>query len=196
MCSSPRSPVGVSNCQVWLLPHCRPPSRVMSQAKALMMRSMCAMSARVFLAALVRSAVGAAGLLQAAKRAAADEIENLLVKSLETARRQQALSWQLRTTCDLARLWQGQGRGDEALTLLQSIYDRFTEGFGTADLIHAKALLENLVASSGGRNGEGSSKRGRRPLAAGQRRGHDHVVFNLQPLNQSGTTIYARASKK
>ena len=96
-----------------------------------------------------------AGLLQATGRAAADEIENLLVKSLETARRQQALSWQLRTACDLARLWQGQGRGDEAMTLLQSIYDQFTEGFGTADLIHAKALLESLVANSGGGNGEG-----------------------------------------
>src|SRR5262249_22098544 len=85
-----------------------------------------------------------AGLLQAAGRAAADEIENLLIKSLETARRQQALSWQLRTACDLVRLRQGQGRGDEGLTLLQSIYDRFTEGFGTADLIRAEALLESL----------------------------------------------------
>ena len=88
-----------------------------------------------------------AGLLQATERAAADEIENLLIKSLETARRQQALSWQLRTGCDLVRLWQGQGRGDEALTLLQSIYDQFTEGFNTADLIHARALLEGLRAN-------------------------------------------------
>jgi predicted ATPase len=89
-----------------------------------------------------------ASLLQAAGRAAADEIENLLIKSLETARRQQALSWQLRTACDLVRLRQGQGRGDEALTLLQSIYDQFTEGFGTADLIHARTLLEGLRANS------------------------------------------------
>jgi predicted ATPase len=42
------------------------------------------------------------------------------------------------------RLRQGQGRGDEALRLLQSIHDRFTEGFGTADLIQAEALLESL----------------------------------------------------
>ena len=84
-----------------------------------------------------------AALLQATKRAADEEIEHLLVKSLETARRQQALSWQLRTACDLARFWQGQGRDDEALTLLQSIYGQFTEGFGTADLIQAKALLES-----------------------------------------------------
>jgi predicted ATPase len=89
-----------------------------------------------------------AGLLQAAGRAATDEIENLLIKSLETARRQQALSWQLRTACDLVPLRQGQGRGDEALKLLQSIYDQFTEGFGTADLIRAGALLESLRANS------------------------------------------------
>ncbi len=82
-----------------------------------------------------------AALLQTTGRATADEIEHLLVKSLETARRQQALSWQLRTACDLVRLRQGQGRGDEALMLLQSIYGQFTEGFGTADLIHAKTLL-------------------------------------------------------
>jgi predicted ATPase len=89
-----------------------------------------------------------AGLLQAAGRAADDEIEKLLIKSLETARRQQALSWQLRTACELVHLRQGQGRGDQALTLLQSIYDRFTEGFSTADLIHARALLEGLRANS------------------------------------------------
>jgi class 3 adenylate cyclase/predicted ATPase len=89
-----------------------------------------------------------AGLLQVNGRAAADEIENLLHKSLETGRRQQALSWQLRAACDLVRLWQGQGRDDEARTLLESIYDQFTEGFGTPDLIHAKALLEGLRANS------------------------------------------------
>src|SRR5262249_46187438 len=88
------------------------------------------------------------GWFQASGRAADDEIENLLIKSLETGRRQQALSWQLRTACDLARLWQGQGRGEEALTLLQSIYDQFTEGFNTTDLIHARALLEGLCANS------------------------------------------------
>jgi len=42
------------------------------------------------------------------------------------------------------RLWQGQGRDAEALTLSQSIYDQFTEGFGTSDLIRAEALLEDL----------------------------------------------------
>ena len=85
-----------------------------------------------------------AGLLQATGRAAADEIEKLLVESLETGRSQQALSWQLRTACDLVRLWQGQGRIEEALTLLQSTYDQFTEGFDTADVIQAEALLKSL----------------------------------------------------
>jgi len=85
-----------------------------------------------------------ASLLQATGRTAADEIEKLLVKSLETGQRQQALSWQLRTACDLSRLWQEQGRSQEALKLLQSTYGQFTEGFGTADLIHAEALLESL----------------------------------------------------
>jgi len=85
-----------------------------------------------------------AGLLRATRRTAADEIETLLVKSLETGRNQEALSWQLRTACDLARLWQGERRIEDALTLLQSIYDQFTEGFDTADLLHAAALLETL----------------------------------------------------
>jgi predicted ATPase len=90
-----------------------------------------------------------AGLLQVTGRAAADEIEELLIKSLETGRRQQALSWQLRTACDLSRLWQEQGRTQEALNLLQSTYVQFTEGFDTADLIHAEALLESLRSRLG-----------------------------------------------
>src|SRR5262249_44053077 len=91
-----------------------------------------------------------ASLLQATGRLAAGKIEGLLVKSLETGRRQQALSWQLRTACDLVRLWQGQVRWEEAITLLQSIYDQFTEGFGTTDLTQAKALLESLLANANG----------------------------------------------
>ena len=70
-----------------------------------------------------------------------EEVEDLLVNSLEIARHQQARSWELRTACDLARLWQHQGRGAEALHLVQTIYDQFTEGFDTADLRDAKALL-------------------------------------------------------
>jgi predicted ATPase len=68
----------------------------------------------------------------------------LLVSSLQIARHQQARSWQLRTTCDLARLWQHQGRDAEALQLVQATYDQFTEGFDTADLRDAAALQAEL----------------------------------------------------
>jgi predicted ATPase len=66
---------------------------------------------------------------------------------LEIARRQQALCWELRTSSDLARLWQEQGRSKEALQLLRTIYGRFTEGFETADLRDAKVLIEDLNAT-------------------------------------------------
>jgi predicted ATPase len=65
-------------------------------------------------------------------------------KALTVARDQQAKSWELRAATSLARLWQQQGRGDEARRLLAPIYDWFTEGFDTADLIEAKGLLEQL----------------------------------------------------
>ena len=84
-----------------------------------------------------------AGLLLATGRPT-EEVEALLVNSLQIARHQQARSWELRTACDLARLWQHQGRGAEALQLVQTIYDQFTEGFDTADLRDAKALLAEL----------------------------------------------------
>jgi hypothetical protein len=71
--------------------------------------------------------------------------EELLLRSLELAREQGALSWQLRTATSLARLWRGQGRSAEAIDLLSSIYDRFTEGFKTRDLIDAKTLLSELT---------------------------------------------------
>jgi predicted ATPase len=89
-----------------------------------------------------------AGLLLASSPSHADEAERLLTESLEVARRQHALSWELRTSCDLARLWQRRGRGAEGLKLLRSIYRQFTEGFETADLQDARALLERLDAAS------------------------------------------------
>jgi predicted ATPase len=92
-----------------------------------------------------------AGLLQATDRAG-NQIETLLVNSLEIARRQQARCWELRTACDLARLWQGKGRGKEALQLLQPIYDQFTEGFDTADLQHAKLIIDSLLRAGNRRN--------------------------------------------
>ena len=61
------------------------------------------------------------------------------------ARQQQATSWELRAAMSLARLWQQQGQRAEARDLLAPIYGWFTEGFDTADLQEAKALLEELA---------------------------------------------------
>ena len=85
-----------------------------------------------------------ARILLSTGRAKSDEIEAILLDSLEIARRQQARCWELRTSCDLARLWQNQGRSREALKLLQSVYDQFKEGFDAADLREARALLRWL----------------------------------------------------
>jgi len=86
-----------------------------------------------------------ADLLLAHDPSRADEVENLLIKSLEIARRQQALCWELRASCDLARLWQRRGRGKDALKLLRSIHGQFTEGLETPDLKAAEALMESLT---------------------------------------------------
>jgi predicted ATPase len=71
--------------------------------------------------------------------------ERNYLASLEVAREQQAKSSELRTSTSLARLWQSQGKRIEALDLLKPVYDWFTEGFDTKDLIEAKALLEELA---------------------------------------------------
>ena len=65
-------------------------------------------------------------------------------KAIEIARQQTAKSWELRATMSLARLLAHQGRRDEARTMLAEIYGWFTEGFDTADLKDAKALLDEL----------------------------------------------------
>jgi DNA-binding SARP family transcriptional activator/predicted ATPase len=72
------------------------------------------------------------------------EAEASFDKAIEVARRQQAKSWELRATVSLCRLWQKQGRVDEARQMLAEIYTWFTEGFDTPDLQEAKALLEEL----------------------------------------------------
>jgi class 3 adenylate cyclase/predicted ATPase len=89
-----------------------------------------------------------AHLLLTTGRGRPDEVEKLLIESLEIARRQQALCWELRTSCDLGRLWQEQGRSKEAVKLLGTIYARFTEGLETTDLHYAKALIEVLNGDS------------------------------------------------
>jgi predicted ATPase len=67
-----------------------------------------------------------------------------LQRALEVAPRQEAKSLELRATMSLSRLWQQQGKDAEAHKLLASIYGWFTEGFDTADLQEAKALLDEL----------------------------------------------------
>jgi predicted ATPase len=76
--------------------------------------------------------------------AAAAAAEDHFRQALGWARRQEALSWELRAAMSLARLLRDQGRPADAMALLQPVYDRFTEGFDTADLKAAKALLDTL----------------------------------------------------
>jgi predicted ATPase/class 3 adenylate cyclase len=73
------------------------------------------------------------------------EAEVCFHKAIDIARRQQAKSWELRAATSLARLWQQQGKKDEARQLLAEIYGWFTEGFETKDLQEAKALVEELT---------------------------------------------------
>jgi class 3 adenylate cyclase/tetratricopeptide (TPR) repeat protein/ribosomal protein L40E len=70
--------------------------------------------------------------------------ESAFRTAIEVARAQQARWWELRATVSLARLLRDTGRRDQARTMLAEIYNWFTEGFDTADLKDAKALLEEL----------------------------------------------------
>jgi predicted ATPase len=74
----------------------------------------------------------------------AEAAEQSFRRALDVARSQGAQSLMLRAVNSLGRLWQGQGKGIEARQLLAVTYDRFTEGFDTADLQAASALLEEL----------------------------------------------------
>ena len=85
---------------------------------------------------------GALLLQQAVPDAA--QAEACFHQALAIARQQQAKSWELRAATSLARLWQQQGKRAEAHDLLAPIYRWFTEGFDTADLQEAKALLDEL----------------------------------------------------
>ena len=73
------------------------------------------------------------------------EAETWFRQALDIARQQQAKSLELRAAMSLSRLWQQQGKCTDAYQLLAPIYGWFTEGFDTADLHDAKALLEALA---------------------------------------------------
>ena len=70
-------------------------------------------------------------------------------EAVAIARKQSSKWWELRATTSLARLLAKQGRRDEARTMLADIYGWFTEGFDTADLKEAKALLDELSVNGG-----------------------------------------------
>jgi predicted ATPase len=74
----------------------------------------------------------------------APQAESCFQQALAVARHQQAKSWELRAAMSLSWLWQQQGKRDEARQLLAPICDWFTEGFDTADLQDARALLDAL----------------------------------------------------
>jgi predicted ATPase len=71
--------------------------------------------------------------------------EECFRRAIQTAVRQQSRAWELRATMSLTRLWQRQGRRNEARAALATIYGTYTEGFTTPDLLEAKALLEALA---------------------------------------------------
>ena len=67
-----------------------------------------------------------------------------LCAAVQSSRDMGALIMELRAASSLARVWQSQGKNKKARDLLAPVYDRFTEGFDTADLKEAKALLDEL----------------------------------------------------
>ena len=73
-----------------------------------------------------------------------EEVEECFHQAIKVARKQSAKSLELRAATSLSRLWQQQGKGEEARDLLAPVYNWFTEGFDTADLKDVKALLHEL----------------------------------------------------
>ena len=97
--------------------------------------------------------------------AAADDAESCFLQAIGVARSQKAKSLELRAATSLSRLWAGQGKVREAHALLSGVYNWFTEGFDTIDLIDAKSLLEELESRAGGSRA-GRARRSR-PAAPG-----------------------------
>src|SRR6185369_14290206 len=88
--------------------------------------------------------VTVAGTVGGAHPTEEEEAEECFLKAVEVARKQQAKSFELRAVMSLSRLWQQQGKRAGARQMLTEIYGWFTEGFDTADLQEARALLGEL----------------------------------------------------
>jgi predicted ATPase len=78
------------------------------------------------------------------QESATETAEGCFVKALAEARRQEALSWELRAATSMAKLWHEQGKSAAAHDLLSGVYDRFTEGLDTLDLRTAHTLIGEL----------------------------------------------------
>jgi predicted ATPase len=89
-------------------------------------------------------------------RSEADQAEACLQHAIGVAARQQARLWQLRAASTLARHWHERGHSSKARDLLQPIYDGFTEGFDTRDLLEAKTLLVELQSGEEGSPTQGT----------------------------------------
>src|SRR5262249_48316666 len=98
------------------------------------------------------------------------EAEECFHKAIDIARRQQAKSLELRAVMSLSRLWQQQSKREEARQMLAVVYGWFTEGFDTADLKDAKALLEELEGKTERTTREKNPKTKRRNGEMGKRR--------------------------
>jgi predicted ATPase len=83
------------------------------------------------------------------RAAASGPAEACFDQAIEIARRQSARSLELRVVMSLTRLWHKHGKEEQGRRMLQEIYGWFAEGFDTADLQEAKALLEELASSQG-----------------------------------------------
>ena len=116
-------------------------------------------------------------ILASAPRSDPSEAEDWLLRSLESARQQSALGWELRTATTLARLLSDQGRRTEAHDMLTKIYSRFTEGFDTSDLKTARRLLDDLSRLPIDR----PTKRAVSLFAAGTGRQRSPVLQTSQP---------------
>jgi predicted ATPase len=86
-------------------------------------------------------------LLHESEHRSISTAEQCFGEALELARRQGTLFWELRSALSLARLRIGQDRRGDARAVLVPVYAKFAEGFETADLRHAGAMLEQLSAS-------------------------------------------------